>query len=135
VVAPEEPLTPRAARRPPPKPAAIAFDICGPIVPADIPALCERVRVVLQSVEADRVICDVGALLDPDATTVDALARVQLTARRLGRQVQLARPSQGLCELLAFMGLTDVLPPATLTGRGAAADRIAGNRPQYRERT
>jgi ABC-type transporter Mla MlaB component len=85
--------------------------ISGPIRPADLPGLCERVREVLGGSDADLVVCDVGALVDPDAVTVDALARLQLTARRLGRRVRLRRACGELQELLALMGLSDVVPP------------------------
>ena len=56
------------------------------------------------------IVCDVGVLIDPDAATVDALARFQLVARRAGHQVRLAHASPDLRRLLAFMGLTGVLP-------------------------
>jgi STAS domain len=56
------------------------------------------------------IVCDVGAIVDPDAATVDALARFQLVARRAGRQVRLAHASPELLRLLAFMGLERVLP-------------------------
>jgi hypothetical protein len=45
-----------------------------------------------------------------DAVTVDALARLQLGAQRHGCQVRLCSASPELLELLAFMGLRDVLP-------------------------
>ena len=54
------------------------------------------------------LVCDVGALA-PDAVTIDALARLQLTARRLGREVRLRHASSELQELLAFVGLREVL--------------------------
>jgi ABC-type transporter Mla MlaB component len=44
-----------------------------------------------------------------DAVTVDALARLQLAARRHGCRLQLVNPSAELRELVAFMGLEDVL--------------------------
>jgi len=53
-------------------------------------------------------VCDVG-FLAPDARTVDALARFQLTARRHGLELRLRHASGELRELLAFMGLADVL--------------------------
>jgi ABC-type transporter Mla MlaB component len=46
----------------------------------------------------------------PDALTVDALARLQLAARRRGLEIKLRGPSDQLLELIAFMGLTEVLP-------------------------
>jgi len=45
-----------------------------------------------------------------DAGTVDALARLQLTASRHGCQFRLRGASSELRELVVFMGLRDVLP-------------------------
>jgi STAS domain len=55
------------------------------------------------------IVCDVGAIADPDIATVDALARFQLVARRAGQQVRLTRATPELRSLLAFMGLERVL--------------------------
>jgi len=66
------------------------------------------------------VFFDVGGV-GADAATVEALARFQLTARRHGCQVRLRNPSQELRDLVAFMGLRDVLPAQeTATPRAAA---------------
>jgi hypothetical protein len=54
------------------------------------------------------IVVDVGALA-PDVVTIDVLARLQLAARRLGRRVQLRNVSDELQELVAFVGLADVL--------------------------
>jgi hypothetical protein len=54
------------------------------------------------------IACDVGGLR-PDAVAVDALARLQLHARRLGLDVRLHGGSSELQELLAFVGLQEVL--------------------------
>jgi ABC-type transporter Mla MlaB component len=53
-------------------------------------------------------LCDVRGV-EPDAATVDALARLQLGARRAGCQVRLRNASDELLELVSFMGLSDVL--------------------------
>ena len=90
-------------------PHPIAFAIEGPIARADLPGLCERVCALLAQSNAGVVYCDVCSV-DVDAVTVDALARLQLAARRRGCQVRLLRPSDELRELVAFMGLCDVLP-------------------------
>jgi len=45
-----------------------------------------------------------------DAVTVDALARLQLAARGYGCRVRLRNASAELLDLVAFMGLEDVLP-------------------------
>jgi len=55
------------------------------------------------------VVCDVRALDRPDVVAVEALARVRLTVRRLGRRVRIRHPCRELGELLAFMGLADIL--------------------------
>jgi hypothetical protein len=54
------------------------------------------------------IVCDVGALA-PDAAAVDALARLQFTARRLGYEIRLRDASVDLQDLLDFVGLRDVL--------------------------
>jgi anti-anti-sigma regulatory factor len=53
--------------------------------------------------------CDVRGVA-ADAVTADALARLQLAARRRGCQVRLRNTSPELRGLLAFMGLSNVLP-------------------------
>jgi hypothetical protein len=45
----------------------------------------------------------------PDVATVDALARLQLAARRAGRRLRLRRASKELVELITFCGLGEVL--------------------------
>jgi len=52
--------------------------------------------------------CQVGAL-EADAATLDLLARLQLSARRLGIEVRLLEASPELRELVAFAGLNGVL--------------------------
>jgi hypothetical protein len=54
------------------------------------------------------ILCDVGALA-PNAVTVDGLARLQLTVRRFGVEIRLSHASGELQELIAFVGLRDVL--------------------------
>ncbi len=81
----------------------------GPITRADLPGLCERVCGLLSQSGAKVALCDVHGI-DPDAVTVDALARLQLAARRHECQVRLRHASDELLELVGFMGLTDVLP-------------------------
>jgi ABC-type transporter Mla MlaB component len=90
-------------------PNTVAFAIRGPIARADLPGLCDRVCALLSESGAEVVRCDVHGV-EPDAVTVDALARLQLAARRHGCQVRLCQASDDLLELLAFMGLRDVLP-------------------------
>jgi ABC-type transporter Mla MlaB component len=89
-------------------PRAIAFSIYGPIARADLSGLCDRVCALLREGLPDVAYCEVGGV-EPDAVTVDALARLQLAARRCSCQVRLRGASEELRELVAFMGLADVL--------------------------
>jgi ABC-type transporter Mla MlaB component len=52
---------------------------------------------------------DLSTLAYVDVGTVDALARLQLTARRSGAFVRLRNASPELLELVDLMGLKDVL--------------------------
>jgi ABC-type transporter Mla MlaB component len=89
-------------------PRILDFAIYGPIAPSDLAGLCDRVCALLAARGADVVRCDVRGV-DPDAMTVDALARLQLAAQRNGCRVRLRNPSAELRALVAFMGLSDVL--------------------------
>jgi ABC-type transporter Mla MlaB component len=84
--------------------------ISGPLAPAELAELCECVRCRLEGCDAEVLVCDVRALTHPDVATVGALARLQLTARRLGRRIQLRDPPLELRRLLELCGLADVLP-------------------------
>jgi ABC-type transporter Mla MlaB component len=85
------------------------FAVRGPIAPADLPGIYKRVCDLLQEGTAGTVLLDVGGVA-ADAVAVDALARLQLAARRHGCRVRLCNATPELLELLAFMGLRDVLP-------------------------
>ena len=91
-----------------PGPLEVAFTIRGPITRADLPGLCDRVCALLLG-SGQVVVCDVAGG-EPDAVTVDALARLQLGACRHGCRVVLRNASDPLLELVELMGLTHVLP-------------------------
>ena len=79
--------------------------------PIALPELDERVRVVIvESGGTGIVRCDVSACREIDEVTLDVLARLQLVARRLGTSVQLDNAGARLLDLLALVGLSDVLP-------------------------
>jgi ABC-type transporter Mla MlaB component len=102
---------PPAGDAEPSAPARAAVWRIGPaITRADIPGLCRQLAALLHRSGAAVVICQVGAITDPDAVTIEALARLQLVARRLGRRIWLSGASGRLRELLALTGLCDVLP-------------------------
>ena len=87
----------------------ITFAIEGPITREDLPGLCDRVCSLLDGSGAGVAYCEVAGV-EPDAVTVDALARLQLAARGHRCVVRLRDASPELRELVAFMGLCDVLP-------------------------
>ncbi len=126
----------RAGPEPQPPPQIIA--IRGAVARAEIPALCERLGALLTSDAEARLICDVGGLDRPDAVAVEALARLQLTARRRGHRLWLRRASPELLALLALTGLAGVLPveprrqaeqrkqPRRIEKEGDAGDPLPG---------
>lgn len=89
-------------------PRTLDLAIYGPIARSDLPGLCDRICALLASCRADVVRCDVRGV-DPDAVTVDALARLRLAARRNGCRVRLGNASAELRALVDLMGLHDVL--------------------------
>jgi ABC-type transporter Mla MlaB component len=90
-------------------PRTVALVIRGPIARADLPGLTERVCARLRECRGSVILCDVRGV-PPDCMTIDVLARLQLAARRHGCRLRLHRASDELIELVAFMGLKDVLP-------------------------
>ena len=53
--------------------------------------------------------CDVSGITEPDAVALDALARLQLTARRFGVTIRLHNANRTLGDLIEWAGLSDVL--------------------------
>jgi ABC-type transporter Mla MlaB component len=108
-------------------PTTTQLVVRGRIGRADGLALSERVRAMLGEDQAGRLECDVRGLVESDLGTVDALARLQLTARRLGGSVRLRNAPAELRELLALAGLGEVIP--------CSADSAVevGRQPEQRE--
>ena len=92
-----------------PAPTTTAFAVWGPIRRDDLPGLTDRVCALLRSSGAKTAFCDVQRV-PADAVAVEALARLQLGARRTGCKVRLRNASREMLDLVAFMGLEDVLP-------------------------
>lgn len=88
----------------------------GVVEPEDVPGLCERLRAMLERGHTRVTVYDVGGLRRPDAAAVDALARLQLTARRGGSRVVLRSASPELASLLDLAGLGDVVPAGARSG-------------------
>jgi len=90
------------------RPTTVVFAVAGPIARADLPAICGDVAALLEATGADVALCDVGAL-PADLVAIDALARIQLAARRKGRQVVLRHAADDLRDMLALVGLAGAL--------------------------
>jgi len=72
------------------------------------------------------IVLGVGGIARPDAATVDALARLQLTARRLGYSIELCDVPVELRDLFELVGLGQVVPicgELSLGVRGQAEQR------------
>lgn len=118
----------------------LRFTVHGPIARGDLPGLAARVCGLLERSGATTAACDVASV-DPDAVTVDALAKLQLAGQRHGCRVRLEHASTELVDLIDFMGLRDVflgpepVKDEPLTRRGAAEDRTRGTADRSKGRT
>jgi len=70
---------------------------------------------------------DVSRIGEPDEVVLETLARLQLTARRLGATVRLRNASPALADLIECAGLADVLVRAE---SGVEVDRQIEEREQ-----
>ncbi|MDQ2959609.1 MAG: STAS domain-containing protein [Candidatus Dormibacteraeota bacterium] len=87
----------------------ISFVVRGPIARPDLPGLYGRFCALLTAGRPTVAWCRLYEV-DADAVTVDALARLQLAARRHGCVIRLRGASGDLRDLVAYMGLETVLP-------------------------
>ncbi|MFF1379934.1 STAS domain-containing protein [Streptomyces sp. NPDC058308] len=91
----------------------------GPLRAGDIPSLCEQVAAARHGPgdgATSDVICDVSAVTTADLTTVEAVARLHLAARRAGRRIRLRNPGPALLALLGLVGLVELLGLVVETG-------------------
>jgi ABC-type transporter Mla MlaB component len=79
-------------------------------------------------------VCDVGALVEPDVAVVDALARLQLAARRSGCRIDLQGVGPALADLLELMGLAEIFVcHAAPGGRSGGSAFEPRRQPERRE--
>jgi ABC-type transporter Mla MlaB component len=93
------------------KSRTVHAQIRGPLERRDLPGLYERICGQLAATHGGRLVCDVAAVA-VDAVAVEALARLQLGARRHGCQVLIANAEAELEELIQLFGLEEVLTAA-----------------------
>ena len=87
---------------------AIVLSIDGAVRPADVVPLCNLIGARLLRSEARLVVVDVASLR-ADVSGVDVLARLALTARRLGMSVTLRNAGTELRALLCLVGVAGSL--------------------------
>lgn len=86
----------------------ISIVVRGPIARSDLPGLCDHVAELIEVSGATIARCDLCRVA-PDAVSVDALARIRLVAREHGCAVKVDGVPAHLSDLIAFMGLQEVL--------------------------
>jgi hypothetical protein len=90
----------------------------GPLTPGALERLCRKVEALLLAEPARPVVCRLQGALD--LTVVDALARVQLTAKRLGARVTVT----GAEQLLRRAGLSEVIRQAEPREQGGVEEVV-----------
>ncbi|MEU9113179.1 STAS domain-containing protein [Streptomyces sp. NPDC048483] len=84
----------------------VVWPLTADLTRADIPPLCARLCTYLNAHPHTTVVYDARALsAPPDTTTLEALLRLQLTARRLGRTIGLCHVPRALGDVLSLTGL------------------------------
>jgi ABC-type transporter Mla MlaB component len=91
-----------------PEARPVAVTIRGPLQRTDLPGLYARVCALFTANRGATLVCDVTEVA-VDAVAVEALARLQLGARRHGCAVRLLSAPRELIDLASFMGLRDVI--------------------------
>jgi ABC-type transporter Mla MlaB component len=79
--------------------------LSGRVGPDEAAGLCDRVRAVAIDQRSGPIRCGCDGIAEPDVGTIDALARMALTARRCGSRLELRGTRPDLRELLALVGL------------------------------
>ena len=102
---------PERAARPPPRRDTMVLVVPGRLRRADLPVLAEYVRLLLERTTTDLLICDLARAREPDVVCVEALARLRLVAGRAGCRLRVRAAPEALLDLVAMLGLSEVLAP------------------------
>ncbi|MET9481047.1 STAS domain-containing protein [Streptomyces sp. NPDC006638] len=87
----------------------IVLVVSGRLGPGDVPRLCEELVARLRGSGASEAVCDVRGLERPGLVAVNALARLQLTARRRAVRLRVRGAGQELRLLLDLVGLAELV--------------------------
>ncbi|MCQ6249362.1 STAS domain-containing protein [Streptomyces malaysiensis] len=110
-------------------PAVLVLD--QPVTRAEVERLCERLSALARRAGPGPVTVDVGGVGRPDLAVVEALARLRLTAGRLGCRIQLRNARGELRRLLAWTGLDEALAAPAASGGVLGSER--GGEAEQRE--
>ena len=86
--------------------------LVGRLEPVDLAAILPALRWLGRGRPPGTLPCDVAGLAEPDLGTIDALARLQVQARRLGCPLVLERVTGPVRDLIGLAGLGGHLPIA-----------------------
>lgn len=81
----------------------------GTLTRADVAVRCAELAEALRGRGGGVVVCDVSGVTRPDLVTVEALARLGLTARRFGWRLEVRGANVDLCDLAGLLGLAGAL--------------------------
>jgi anti-anti-sigma regulatory factor len=90
------------------EPSAILVTVPGSLRLADVDEFCDGVRAHLERTGAARALVDASSITKPGIAAFEALARVRLVARRLGRDCVICAPTPQLTGMLTLLGLDSV---------------------------
>ena len=102
--------SPAASPSPPAGPRPAVVTLPATIAPGDVARLQAEIEALLLDGDVQVAVCDVARHPDADLRVVEILARLALTAGRLGRRIRVRHASREVREFLAFAGLDDVVP-------------------------
>jgi len=97
-------MAPRDQLWPPAGPRSVVVRVNG--TPDARAVLCAQVRRLLGRGDVDVITCDLRNAV-PDLGSVDALARLQLTAKREGGRIRLRATAPDLVQLIDFVGVPE----------------------------
>lgn len=92
--------------------SAVTLAVGAAVTRADIAGLCTGLAALVDGRERGVVVCDVSGVGRPSVVTVEALARLGLTARRHGWRLVLDGAGPDLRALVRLLGLAGALPEA-----------------------
>lgn len=112
------------------RPDAVVFAVYPPIGRADLGTECDRLADLLRGGAVRTVVVDLAAFTEPDVVVVELVARLQLTAARLGGRIGLVGVGRRLLQLLTLTGLHTVVAMSSgpQTGTGSPGSGVEGGR-------